>query len=56
VGWSGISFAGLFALQQGSMTAQQYRDKVLDIHVKVTGDDFIQMDDNATLYRARIVQ
>jgi transposase len=61
--WGGISMAGrtdLLVLQQGSMTAQRYRDEVIDVHVRpyagAIGDDFILMDDNAPPHRARIVQ
>ena len=60
--WVGIIMASrtdLLVLQQGSMTAQRYRDKVLDLHVRpyvsAIGDDSL-MDDNAPPHRARIVQ
>jgi hypothetical protein len=49
----------LLVLQQGSMTAQWYRNEVLDIYTRPyvgdIGDDVILIDDNAPPYRARIV-
>ena len=59
LGWDQYGFSMLLVLQQGSMTAQRYRDKVLDLHVRpyasAIGDDSL-MDDNAPPHRARIVQ
>ena len=51
--WVGICWDGctdLRILDQGTLTAQRYRDGILDVHVRLygsaVGDGFISMDDN----------
>ena len=61
--WGGISWDGrtdLVVLNQGTLTAQRYRDEILDTQVRLyagaVGDQFILMDDNARPHTAHIVQ
>ena len=63
--WGGISLRGrteLHVINNGTLTAQRYHDEILAVHVRpygyagAIGPDFLLMDDNATAYRARIVQ
>ena len=61
--WGGISLRGrteLRVINNGTRTAQRYRDEILDVHMRpyagAIGPDFLLMDDNATVHRARIVQ
>ena len=61
--WGGISWYGrtdLIVFNRGVLTAERYRDEVLDPHVRLfagaVGDGFILMDDNARPHTARIVQ
>lgn len=60
--WAGISYDGrtdLHVFMNGSVTAQRYRDEILEQYVVpyagAVGQEFILMDDNATAHRARIV-
>ena len=61
--WGGISWDGrtdLVVLNQGTLTAQRYRDEILDTQVRLyagaAGDQFILTDDNARPHTAHIVQ
>jgi len=50
----------LHVINNGTLTAQRYRDEILAVHVRsyagAIGPFFLLMDDNATAHRARIVQ
>ena len=57
--WGGISWDGrtyLCVLHRGTLTAQRYRDDILDVHVRpyayAIGDPFILMDYNARPHTA----
>ena len=59
--WVGISASGktdLHVIDNGTLTAERYVNKILDVHVRpyagAIGPDFILMDDNARVHRARI--
>ena len=61
--WGGISWDGrtdLCVLHRGTLTAQRYRDDILDVHVRsyagAIGDPFILMDDNARPHTAHAIQ
>lgn len=60
--WAGImlnGFTDLHVFETGSVTAQKYRDEVLEPYVRLfrgaVGPDFIFMDDNAPCHRAGLV-
>ncbi|GFV32269.1 transposable element Tcb2 transposase [Trichonephila clavipes] len=60
--WAGIMIDGrtdLHFFDTGSVTAQRYRDKVLEPYVRLfrgaVGPDFIFMDDNASCHRAVLI-
>jgi hypothetical protein len=60
--WGGISRDGrrnLQVLERGTMTKVWYRDKILDVNVKLyvaaVGSEFILMDDNARPRHTRVV-
>ena len=59
----GISWDGLIdlcVLHRGTLTAQQYRDDILDVYVKLYSgairDPFVLMDDNALPHTAHAIQ
>ena len=61
--WGGISWDGrtdLIVLDRGTLTAQRYRDEILNTHVRLyagaIGNGFIFMDDNARPHTANVVQ
>ena len=61
--WGGINWDGrtdLCVLHRGTLTAQRYRDDILDVHVRpyaaAIGDPFILMDDNARPHTAHAIQ
>ncbi|GFV16269.1 transposable element Tcb2 transposase [Trichonephila clavipes] len=61
--WAGISLGGhtdLHVFHGGTVTGLRYRDEILDLYNRpyaaAIGNDFILMDDNARLHRARIVE
>ncbi|GFX96681.1 transposable element Tcb2 transposase [Trichonephila clavipes] len=60
--WAGIMIGGrtdLHFFDTGSVTAQRYRDEVLELYVCLlrgaVGPDFIFMDDNAPCHRAVLI-
>ncbi|GFV76901.1 transposable element Tcb2 transposase [Trichonephila clavipes] len=60
--WTGIMMdgrTGLHFFDTGSVTAQRYRDEVLEPYVRLfrgaVGPDFIFMDDNAPCHRAELI-
>ncbi|GFX03463.1 transposable element Tcb2 transposase [Trichonephila clavipes] len=60
--WAGIMMDGrtdLHFFDKGSVTAQRYRDEVLEPYVRLfrgaVGPDFIFMDDNAPCHRALLI-
>ncbi|GFU48086.1 transposable element Tcb2 transposase [Trichonephila clavipes] len=60
--WVGIMMDGrtdLHFFYTGSVTAQRYRDEVLETHVLLfrgaVGPDFIFMDDNAQCHRVVLI-
>ncbi|GFW98755.1 transposable element Tcb2 transposase [Trichonephila clavipes] len=60
--WTGIMMDGrtdLHFFDTGSVTAQRYRDEVLELYVRLfrgaVGPDFIFMDDNAPCHRAVLI-
>ncbi|GFW66308.1 transposable element Tcb2 transposase [Trichonephila clavipes] len=60
--WSGIMMdghTGLHFFDTGSVTAQRYRNEVLEPYVRLfrdsVGPDFIFMDDNAPCHRAVLI-
>ncbi|GFW17998.1 transposable element Tcb2 transposase [Trichonephila clavipes] len=60
--WAGIMMdgrTGLHFFDTGSVTAQRYRDEVLEPYVRLlrgaVGPDFIFMDDNAPCHRAVLI-
>ena len=59
--WAGISAQGktdLHVIDNGTLTALSYVNKILDVYVRpyagAVGENFILMDDNARAHRARI--
>ena len=61
--WGALSWDGrtdLCVLHRGTLTAQQYRDDILDVHVRpyagAFGDPFILMDDTARPHTAHAIQ
>ncbi len=61
--WAGISIRGrtdLHVLQPGRIDARIYRDYIILPIVRASpgavGEDFLLMDDNAPIHRARLVQ
>ena len=61
--WAGISAQGktdLHVIDNGTLTAERYVNEILDVHVRpyagAIGPDFILMDDNARVHRARITK
>ena len=61
--WAGISIGGrtdLHVFQRGAINAITYRDDIILPIVRpyagAVGDDFLLMDDNAPIHRARLVQ
>jgi hypothetical protein len=61
--WGGISWDGctdLIVLDRGTLTAQWYRDEILNTQVRMfagaIGNWFILMDDNARPHTANVVQ
>ena len=61
--WGGINRDGrtdLHVMGRGTMTGVQYRDEILEVHVRpyagAVGPEFILMDDNARPHRARVVE
>ena len=60
--WGGISYDGstdLYVIRNGSLIGIRYRDEIfapiIRLYAGAIGDDFILMDDNARLHRARII-
>ena len=61
--WGEINWDGrtdLCVLHRGTLTAQRYRDDILDVHVRLyagaIGDPFILMDDNSRPHTAHAIQ
>ena len=61
--WAGISRGGRtdpHIVIKGMMTCLCYRNDILDVYVRLyagaIGHQFILMDDNGRLYRARVVE
>lgn len=61
--WAGISVGGhtdLYVFQQGPINARIYRDDIIlpivRAYAGAVGPDFLLMDDNAPVHRARLVQ
>ena len=61
--WAGISIGGrtdLHVFQRGAINAITYRDDIILPIVRpyagAVGDDFLLMDNNASIHRARLVQ
>ena len=59
--WAGISAQGktdLHVIDNGTLTALRYVNKILDVYVRpyagAVGENFILMDDKARAHRARI--
>jgi transposase len=55
--WAGVRAQGktdLHIIENGSLTAVRHINKILDVHVRAVGPDFIIMDDNARAHRGYI--